>query len=140
MTRGCPKRRRASSITSTTALRTTATSRAWTAAGRATWPTWRCHLEMDERQEAVEEWMEPGPGNSPEACPLAKAGCGPSRHEGRPKSLNLPPEAKHFADAQRSFKTKTRTPEERPTWPQEEVRFWLALGKQREGPRAKVSV
>ncbi|XFG11922.1 hypothetical protein AB1E19_015546 [Capra hircus] len=64
---------------------------------------------------------EPGPGDSPEACPPAEASRGPSRHEGRPKSLNLPPEAKHPADPQRSFKTKTRTPEERPKWPQEEV-------------------
>ena len=83
---------------------------------------------------------EPGPGDSPEACPLAEASRGPNRHEGRPKSLNLPPETKHPADPQRSFKTKTRTPEERPKWPQEEVRFWLALGKRREGLRAKVSM
>ncbi|CAI9157704.1 unnamed protein product, partial [Rangifer tarandus platyrhynchus] len=40
---------------------------------------------MDECQEAVEEWMEPGPGNSPKACPPAQAGHGPSRREGRPK-------------------------------------------------------
>ena len=76
------------------------------------------HLEMDECQEAVEEWTEPGPGDSPKACPPAEASCGPSRQEcrtknkGRPKSLNLPPKAKHPADAQRSFKTKTRTLEE----------------------------
>ncbi|XP_043290377.1 amyloid-beta A4 precursor protein-binding family A member 2 isoform X3 [Cervus elaphus] len=64
---------------------------------------------------------EPGPRDSPEACPQAEASRGPSRHEGRPKSLNLPPETKHPTDPQRSFKTKTRTPEERPKWPQEEV-------------------
>ena len=78
--------------------------------------------------------------DSPEVCPLVKSGRSPSRHKGRPKLLNLPPEAKHPADTQRSFKTKTRTPEERPKWPQEEVRFWLALGKRREGARAKASV
>lgn len=61
--------------------------------------------------------LSQGPG-TPEACPPAEASRGPSRHEGRPKSLNLPPEAKHPADPQRSFKTKTRTPEERPKWPQ----------------------
>ena len=77
--------------------------------------------------------------DSPEVCPLVKSGHSPSRHKGRPKLLNLPPEAKHPADTQRSFKTKTRTLEERPKWPQEEVRFWLALGKRREGARAKVS-
>ncbi|XP_060149705.1 amyloid-beta A4 precursor protein-binding family A member 2 isoform X1 [Globicephala melas] len=64
---------------------------------------------------------ELGPGGPSEACPPAEARRGPSRHEGRPKSLNLPPEAKHPADPQRSFKTKTRTPEERPKWPQEQV-------------------
>uniref|UniRef100_A0A287ACH6 Amyloid beta protein binding family A member 2 n=1 Tax=Sus scrofa TaxID=9823 RepID=A0A287ACH6_PIG len=64
---------------------------------------------------------EPGPGDSAEACPPGEASLGPSRHEGRPKSLNLPPEAKHPGDPQRSFKTKTRTPEERPKWPQEQV-------------------
>ena len=58
----------------------------------------------------------------PKACPPAEAGHGPSRHEcrpkhkGRPKSPNLPPEAKHPANAQRSFKTKTRASEERPKW------------------------
>ena len=78
--------------------------------------------------------------DSPEVCPLVKSGRSPSRHKGRPKLLNLPPEAKHPADPQRNFKTKTRTPEERPKWPQEEVRFWLALGKWREGLRAKVSM
>nr|XP_031296317.1 amyloid-beta A4 precursor protein-binding family A member 2 isoform X1 [Camelus dromedarius]XP_031296318.1 amyloid-beta A4 precursor protein-binding family A member 2 isoform X1 [Camelus dromedarius]XP_031296319.1 amyloid-beta A4 precursor protein-binding family A member 2 isoform X1 [Camelus dromedarius] len=64
---------------------------------------------------------EPGPGDSAEAGPPGEASCGPSRHEGRPKCLNLPPEAKHSGDPQRSFKTKTRTPEERPKWPQEQV-------------------
>uniref|UniRef100_A0A8C3YPM0 Amyloid beta protein binding family A member 2 n=1 Tax=Catagonus wagneri TaxID=51154 RepID=A0A8C3YPM0_9CETA len=64
---------------------------------------------------------EPGPGDPAAACPPGEASLGPSRHEGRPKSLNLPPEAKHPGDPQRSFKTKTRTPEERPKWPQEQV-------------------
>lgn len=77
--------------------------------------------------------------DSPKACPPTKASHGPSRHrcrpkhKGRPKSLNLPPEAKHPADAQRSFKTKTRTSEERPKWPQEEVGFWLAWGSRVRG-------
>lgn len=64
---------------------------------------------------------EPGPGDSTEACLPGEASHGPSRHEGRPKSLNLPSETKHPGDPQRGFKTKTRTPEERPKWPQEEV-------------------
>lgn len=72
---------------------------------------------------------EPGPGDSAEACPPGEASLGPSRHEGRPKSLNLPPEAKHPGDPQRSFKTKTRTPEERPKWPQEQVGFGLQPGE-----------
>ncbi|XP_053768763.1 amyloid-beta A4 precursor protein-binding family A member 2 isoform X2 [Desmodus rotundus] len=64
---------------------------------------------------------EPGPGGPMEACRLGETSRGPSRHEGRPKSLNLPPEAKLPGDAQRGFKTKPRTPEERPQWPQEQV-------------------
>nr|XP_003420658.1 amyloid-beta A4 precursor protein-binding family A member 2 isoform X1 [Loxodonta africana]XP_023395409.1 amyloid-beta A4 precursor protein-binding family A member 2 isoform X1 [Loxodonta africana]XP_023395410.1 amyloid-beta A4 precursor protein-binding family A member 2 isoform X1 [Loxodonta africana]XP_023395411.1 amyloid-beta A4 precursor protein-binding family A member 2 isoform X1 [Loxodonta africana]XP_023395412.1 amyloid-beta A4 precursor protein-binding family A member 2 isoform X1 [ len=64
---------------------------------------------------------EVGPGDSTEACPPGEASHGRSRHEGRPKSLNLPVEAKHPGDPQRGFKTKTRTPEERPKWPQEQV-------------------
>ncbi|XP_006872204.1 PREDICTED: amyloid beta A4 precursor protein-binding family A member 2 isoform X2 [Chrysochloris asiatica] len=64
---------------------------------------------------------ELGPGDSTEACPPVKASRGPSRHEGRPKSLNLPVEAKHPGEPQRGFKTKARTPEDRPKWPQEQV-------------------
>ncbi|XP_037365995.1 amyloid-beta A4 precursor protein-binding family A member 2 [Talpa occidentalis] len=64
---------------------------------------------------------EPAAGDLTEACPPSEASRGPSRHEGRPKSLNLPPEAKHSGDPQRGFKTKSRTPEDRPKWPQEQV-------------------
>ncbi|XP_067390659.1 amyloid-beta A4 precursor protein-binding family A member 2 isoform X4 [Emydura macquarii macquarii] len=44
-----------------------------------------------------------------------------SRHEGRPKSLNIPPASKHVGDMPRGFKTKSRTPEDRQKWPQEQV-------------------
>ncbi|KAM8973614.1 amyloid-beta A4 precursor protein-binding family A member 2 isoform 2-T2 [Pelodytes ibericus] len=44
-----------------------------------------------------------------------------TRHEGRPKSLNIPSASKHVSDTQRSFKTKARTPEERQKWTQEQV-------------------
>lgn len=72
--------------------------------------------------EASPEHMpELDPGDSTEACPPSEAGHGSSRHEARPKSLNLPSEAKHPGDPQRGLKTKTRTPEERPKWPQEQV-------------------
>ncbi|XP_004623294.1 amyloid-beta A4 precursor protein-binding family A member 2 [Octodon degus] len=72
--------------------------------------------------EASPEHMpELGPADSSEACVPGEASHGPSRHEARPKSLDLPPEAKHPADAQRGFKTKIRTPEERPKWAQEQV-------------------
>ncbi|XP_050005164.1 amyloid-beta A4 precursor protein-binding family A member 2 [Alexandromys fortis] len=72
--------------------------------------------------EASPEHMpELDPGDSTEACPPSETGHGSSRHEARPKSLNLPSEAKHPGDAQRGLKTKTRTPEERPKWPQEQV-------------------
>ncbi|KAM9124956.1 amyloid-beta A4 precursor protein-binding family A member 2 [Pangshura tecta] len=51
-----------------------------------------------------------------ETCPKGDAG-----HEGRPKSLNIPPASKHVGDMPRGFKTKLRTPEERQKWPQEQV-------------------
>ncbi|XP_031524851.1 amyloid-beta A4 precursor protein-binding family A member 2 [Papio anubis] len=72
-------------------------------------------------EASPEHGPEPGPGDSAEACPPIKASCSPSRHEARPKSLNLPPEAKHPGDPQRGFKPKTRTPEERPKWLPEQV-------------------
>uniref|UniRef100_A0A8C0XM74 Amyloid beta A4 protein-binding family A member 2 n=1 Tax=Castor canadensis TaxID=51338 RepID=A0A8C0XM74_CASCN len=72
-------------------------------------------------EASPEHVPESGPGDSTEACPPGEASLGPSRHEARPKSLNLPPEAKHPGDPQRGFKTKTRTPEDRPKWPQEQV-------------------
>uniref|UniRef100_A0A2K5I7C7 Amyloid-beta A4 precursor protein-binding family A member 3 n=1 Tax=Colobus angolensis palliatus TaxID=336983 RepID=A0A2K5I7C7_COLAP len=72
-------------------------------------------------EASPEHGPEPGPGDSAEACPPIKASCSPSRHEARPKSLNLPPEAKHPGDPQRAFKPKTRTPEERPKWLPEQV-------------------
>ncbi|XP_008848839.1 amyloid-beta A4 precursor protein-binding family A member 2 isoform X1 [Nannospalax galili] len=72
--------------------------------------------------EASPEHMpELGPGDSTEACLPSNTSHGPSRHEARPKSLNLPSEAKHPGDPQRELKSKTRTPEERPKWPQEQV-------------------
>lgn len=72
--------------------------------------------------EASPEHMpELEPGDSTESCPPSDTGHGPGRQEARPKSLNLPPEVKHPGDPQRGLKTRTRTPEERPKWPQEQV-------------------
>ncbi|XP_023441575.1 amyloid-beta A4 precursor protein-binding family A member 2 isoform X2 [Dasypus novemcinctus] len=55
---------------------------------------------------------------SPEAVPAAPE---PGRHEGRPKSLRLPPEAARPVEPQRGPKAQPRTPEERPAWPREQV-------------------
>uniref|UniRef100_A0A8C4TJQ6 Amyloid beta precursor protein binding family A member 2 n=1 Tax=Erpetoichthys calabaricus TaxID=27687 RepID=A0A8C4TJQ6_ERPCA len=44
-----------------------------------------------------------------------------SRHEGRPKSLNIPPAARHNSEVPRSFKVRARTPEERQKWAQDQV-------------------
>ncbi|KAK2087203.1 Amyloid-beta A4 precursor protein-binding A member 2 [Saguinus oedipus] len=60
-------------------------------------------------EASPEHRPEPGPGDSAEACMPSKASCRPSRHKVKPKSLNLPPEAKHCEDPQRGFKPKTRT-------------------------------
>nr|XP_021524468.1 amyloid beta A4 precursor protein-binding family A member 2-like isoform X2 [Aotus nancymaae] len=59
--------------------------------------------------------------DSAEACLPSKASCSPSGHKTRPKSLNLPPEAKHHRDPQRGFKPKIRTPEERLKWPHKQT-------------------
>ncbi|KAG6939778.1 amyloid beta precursor protein binding family A member 2 [Chelydra serpentina] len=56
-----------------------------------------------------------------ETCPKGDAGHSTNRHEGRPKSLNIPPASKHVGDMPRGFKTKSRTPEDRQKWPQEQV-------------------
>ncbi|XP_039709381.1 amyloid-beta A4 precursor protein-binding family A member 2 isoform X4 [Pteropus medius] len=72
-------------------------------------------------EHALARGPEQGPGDPSEAGPPGEAGRGPSRHEGRPKSLSLPPEATLPGDAQRGFKAQTRTPEERPKGPQEQV-------------------
>ncbi|XP_072837643.2 amyloid-beta A4 precursor protein-binding family A member 2 isoform X1 [Pogona vitticeps] len=61
------------------------------------------------------------PNDYVEACHKGDSGHGASRHLGRPKSLNIPPASKQVGDAPRGFKTKSRTPEERQTWSQEQV-------------------
>uniref|UniRef100_A0AAY4CRB9 Uncharacterized protein n=1 Tax=Denticeps clupeoides TaxID=299321 RepID=A0AAY4CRB9_9TELE len=43
----------------------------------------------------------------------------PHRHDGRPKSLNIPP-AHHNSEVERSFKVPVRSPEERQRWAQEQ--------------------
>ncbi|XP_050970508.1 amyloid-beta A4 precursor protein-binding family A member 2 isoform X3 [Labeo rohita] len=45
----------------------------------------------------------------------------PHRHDGRPKSLNIPP-ARHNPELQRNFKVRPHTPEERQRWTQDQVR------------------
>ncbi|XP_078182953.1 amyloid-beta A4 precursor protein-binding family A member 2-like isoform X1 [Callithrix jacchus] len=72
-------------------------------------------------EASPEHGPEPGPGDSEEAFVPSKASCSPSRHEAKPKSLNLPLEAKHCEDPQRGIKPKTRTPEERPKWSHEQA-------------------
>uniref|UniRef100_A0AAY4CQA5 Uncharacterized protein n=1 Tax=Denticeps clupeoides TaxID=299321 RepID=A0AAY4CQA5_9TELE len=44
----------------------------------------------------------------------------PHRHDGRPKSLNIPP-AHHNSEVERSFKVPVRSPEERQRWAQEQM-------------------
>ncbi|XP_038274292.1 amyloid-beta A4 precursor protein-binding family A member 2 isoform X2 [Dermochelys coriacea] len=56
-----------------------------------------------------------------ETCPKGDAARSTNRHEGRPKSLNIPVASKHVGDMPRGFKTKSRTPEDRQKWPQEQV-------------------
>uniref|UniRef100_A0A7M4FWF9 Amyloid beta protein binding family A member 2 n=1 Tax=Crocodylus porosus TaxID=8502 RepID=A0A7M4FWF9_CROPO len=61
------------------------------------------------------------PSEYKDTSPKGDAGHAANRHEGRPKSLNIPPASKHVGDMPRGFKTKSRTPEDRPKLPQEQV-------------------
>ncbi|ETE72694.1 Amyloid beta A4 precursor protein-binding family A member 2, partial [Ophiophagus hannah] len=61
------------------------------------------------------------PNDYAETCPKGEPGHAASRHLGRPKSLNIPPASKQLVDAPRGFKTKSKTPEDRQAWPQEQV-------------------
>ncbi|XP_065703191.1 amyloid-beta A4 precursor protein-binding family A member 2 isoform X3 [Patagioenas fasciata] len=56
-----------------------------------------------------------------EACSKGEAVHSANRHEGRPKSLNIPSASKHSGDVPRGFKAKSRTPEDRQKWPQEQM-------------------
>ncbi|KAL8196960.1 UNVERIFIED_CONTAM: Amyloid-beta A4 precursor protein-binding A member 2, partial [Gekko kuhli] len=61
------------------------------------------------------------PNDYAETCQKGDSSHTTNRHQGRPKSLNIPPASKQVGDIPRGFKTKSRTPEERQTWPQEQV-------------------
>ncbi|XP_014799867.1 PREDICTED: amyloid beta A4 precursor protein-binding family A member 2 isoform X3 [Calidris pugnax] len=56
-----------------------------------------------------------------ETCSKGEAVHSANRHEGRPKSLNIPSASKHSGDVPRGFKAKSRTPEDRQKWPQEQM-------------------
>lgn len=62
-----------------------------------------------------------------ETCSKGEAVHSANRHEGRPKSLNIPSASKHGGDVPRGFKAKSRTPEDRQKWPQEQVRGSLFI-------------
>ncbi|KAJ8340482.1 hypothetical protein SKAU_G00351150 [Synaphobranchus kaupii] len=55
------------------------------------------------------------PPAKPEPAPIT-----PHRHEGRPKSLNIPPARHSNPELQRGFKARARTPDERSKWAQEQ--------------------
>ncbi|XP_053129150.1 amyloid-beta A4 precursor protein-binding family A member 2 isoform X2 [Hemicordylus capensis] len=65
--------------------------------------------------------MEDVPNDYTETCPKGDSGHGANRLPGRPKSLNIPLVSKQAGDVPRGFKAKSRTPEERQTWAQEQV-------------------
>ncbi|KAM6061008.1 amyloid-beta A4 precursor protein-binding family A member 2 isoform 4-T8 [Theristicus caerulescens] len=56
-----------------------------------------------------------------ETCSKGEAVHSANRHERRPKSLNIPSASKHSGDMPRGFKAKSRTPEDRQKWPQEQM-------------------
>ncbi|XP_070619678.1 amyloid-beta A4 precursor protein-binding family A member 2 isoform X2 [Erythrolamprus reginae] len=69
----------------------------------------------------VHDGTENVPNDYAETCANGETGHAAGQHLGRPKSLNLPPACKQLGDAPRAFKTKSKTPEERQTWTQEQV-------------------
>ncbi|NXG57701.1 APBA2 protein, partial [Hemiprocne comata] len=56
-----------------------------------------------------------------ETCSKGEAVHSTNRHEGRPKSLNIPSASKLSGEVSRGFKAKSRTPEDRQKWPQEQM-------------------
>uniref|UniRef100_A0A8C1X4C6 Amyloid beta (A4) precursor protein-binding, family A, member 2b n=1 Tax=Cyprinus carpio TaxID=7962 RepID=A0A8C1X4C6_CYPCA len=63
-----------------------------------------------------ETHSKPEPTPAPAPAPYPQ----PHRHDGRPKSLNIPP-ARHNPELQRNFKVRPHTPEERQRWTQDHV-------------------
>ncbi|XP_033022620.1 amyloid-beta A4 precursor protein-binding family A member 2 isoform X1 [Lacerta agilis] len=78
-------------------------------------------MSMSSINSASEMSPEHVPNDYAEICPKGDSGHSSNRHLGRPKSLNIPTASKQVGDVPRGFKTKSRTPEERQTWPQEQV-------------------
>ncbi|XP_068131674.1 amyloid-beta A4 precursor protein-binding family A member 2 isoform X2 [Hyperolius riggenbachi] len=61
------------------------------------------------------------PNDHNETCQKPDTALTANRHEGRPKSLNIPSASKPVGEIQRNYKGKVRTPEERQKWTQEQV-------------------
>lgn len=81
-------------------------------------------LSSSTDQSPEELAPDPAPsGYQPETCskPDPVPYPQPHRHDGRPKSLNIP-SARHNPELQRSFKVRPHTPEERQRWTQDQVR------------------
>ncbi|XP_052417482.1 amyloid-beta A4 precursor protein-binding family A member 2 isoform X2 [Carassius gibelio] len=64
--------------------------------------------------------FQPETRSKPESAPAPASYPQPHRHDGRPKSLNIPP-ARHNPELQRNFKVRPHTPEERQRWTQDQV-------------------
>uniref|UniRef100_A0A8C7W1V5 Amyloid beta (A4) precursor protein-binding, family A, member 2b n=1 Tax=Oncorhynchus mykiss TaxID=8022 RepID=A0A8C7W1V5_ONCMY len=65
------------------------------------------------------DYHPPEAHTKPESAPYTPT---PHRHDSRPKSLNLPSSTRHNnPELQRGFKVRSRTPEERQQWAQEQM-------------------
>uniref|UniRef100_A0A8C2CBW9 Amyloid beta (A4) precursor protein-binding, family A, member 2b n=1 Tax=Cyprinus carpio TaxID=7962 RepID=A0A8C2CBW9_CYPCA len=73
-------------------------------------------LSSGTDQSPEELPADPAPKPTPAPTPYPQ----PHRHDGRPKSLNIPP-ARHNPELQRNFKVRPHTPEERQRWTQDQV-------------------
>uniref|UniRef100_A0A672NFB5 Amyloid beta protein binding family A member 2 n=1 Tax=Sinocyclocheilus grahami TaxID=75366 RepID=A0A672NFB5_SINGR len=77
-------------------------------------------IKMSMSMGSLKTHSKPEPAPAPAPAPSPAPYPQPHRHDGRPKSLNIPP-ARHNPELQRNFKVRPHTPEERQRWTQDHV-------------------
>uniref|UniRef100_A0A9J7ZFK3 Amyloid beta (A4) precursor protein-binding, family A, member 2b n=1 Tax=Cyprinus carpio carpio TaxID=630221 RepID=A0A9J7ZFK3_CYPCA len=77
-------------------------------------------IKMSMSMGSLSSGTDQSPEELPTPAPAPAPYPQPHRHDGRPKSLNIPP-ARHNPELQRNFKVRPHTPEERQRWTQDHV-------------------